>query len=147
MRRASWMVLPIIALVSIVAPARSLAQSADDVSKFRERETAVWESVKNKQLGPIRRVFDKDYVAVYDAGIIGLADELDGMGKVTLRSYRLSDFRMQRLDNLNMLVAYKVVVDGEMGGESISGTYNNLTVWHRRGNSWSVAAHTEVKAK
>ena len=145
MRRASSLFLWAAVLVSLATPSRSFAQ--DDLTKFRTRETAVWESVKLKELESIRKVFDQDYLAVYDNGINGLAQELDGMSKVTLRSYQLSDFRLHRVDPLNVAVAYTAVVDGEMAGQSLSGTYHALTMWHRRGNQWTVAAHSEVKAK
>ncbi len=147
MRRATWLFLPIAAALSLAAPDRALAQSKDDVTKFKNRETAVWESVKNKENTAIRNVFDKDYTAVYEDGISGIDEEIAGIAKMTLRSYQLSDWRIHRLDDLNMIVAYKAVVDGDANGQAMSGTYNALTVWHRRGNQWSVAAHTDVKAK
>jgi hypothetical protein len=146
MRRIAQFVLVLIAL-STAAPARLLAQSADDLTKFRNRETSLWESVKNKELDQIRKVFDKNYVAVYDYGIVGLAQEVDGISKMTMRSYRLSDVKLNRIDNLNVIVAYRVDLEGEAEGQSMSGAYNAMTLWHRRGNQWSVAAHTEVKAK
>ena len=145
MRRVSWLFLPAAVLVSLATPSRSFAQ--DDLTKFRTRETAVWESVKAKELESIRKVFDRDYLAVYDAGINGYAQELDGMSKLILRSFQLSDFKLHRIDALNVAVAYTAVVDGEMEGQSVSGTYHALTMWHRRGNQWMVAAHSEVKAK
>jgi len=147
MRRASCLFLAAAAMLSIAAPSRAIAQSKDDLTKFQNRETAVWESVKNKELASIRKVFDRNFVSVYDAGIFDLTEELDGMSKVMLRSYRLSDFKLHRIDSQNMIVSYKAVVDGEMSGQSISGNYNALTVWHRSGNRWSVSAHTEVKAR
>ena len=145
MRRASCLLFAA-ALLSL-APARAVAQAKDDLTKFQNRETAVWEAVKNKELESIRKVFDRNFVSVYDAGISGLTEEMDAMSKVTLRSYRLSDFRLHRIDSQNMIVSYKAVVDGDMSGQSMSGNYNALTVWHRSGNRWSVSAHTEVKAK
>lgn len=146
MRHSSTMVFTIAGLLSIAAPMRSLAQQGDD-AKFRERESAVWESVKNKEVGSIRKVFSRNYVGVYDTGIATLNQEIEGMSKLTLRSYRLSDFTIRRLDGLNVLVAYRTVLDGDMGAESVSGTYNAATVWHRIGNQWTVAAHTQVKAR
>ena len=148
MRRASWLCFPVVAIVALILPSAASAQArGDELTRFRNRETAVWESVKNREVESIKKAFQKDYVAVYDAGIMGLAGEIDGISRLTLRDYRLTDVAIRNLDNLNVLVTYKVVVDGDMGGQSISGTYNNLTVWHRSGNQWYVAAHTEVKAK
>jgi hypothetical protein len=149
MRRASWLFLPAAAVLTLTfaLPARSLAQAQDDATKFRNRETAVWESVKNKELESIRKVFDNDYVAVYEDGIVDRSGEVAGMAKMTLRSYKLSDFRIHRVDALNVVVAYKAQVEGDMNGQGMSGAYNALSVWHRNGNAWSVQAHSDVKAK
>ena len=148
MRRASWLCLPVVAMVALTIPSAATAQAkADELTKFRNRETAMWESVKNKELESIRKVFQKDYVAVYDTGIIGVNDELDGISKLTLRDYRVTDVNVRNLDPSTVIVTSKVVVDGDMGGQSMSGTYNAMTVWQRSGNQWYVAAHTEIKAK
>ena len=148
MRRASWLCLPVVAMVALTIPSAATAQArGDELTKFRNRETAVWESVKNKEVESIRKVFQKDYVAVYDAGIMGLNDEIDGISKTTIRDYRISDVKVRNLDASTVIVTSKVVVDGDMGGQSMSGTYNSMTVWQRSGNQWYVAAHTEIKAK
>ena len=148
MRRASWMCLPVVAMVALTIPSAATAQArGDELTKFRNRETAVWESVKNKEVESIRKVFQKDYVAVYDNGIVGLNDEIDGISKMTIRDYRLSDVKVRNLDPSTVIVTSKVVVDGDANGQSMSGTYNSMTVWQRSGNQWYVAAHTEIKAR
>ena len=148
MRRASWLCLPVVAMVALTIPSAATAQAkGDELTKFRNRESAVWESVKNKEVESIRKVFQKDNVAVYDNGIVGLNDEIDGISKMTIRDYRLSDVKVRNLDPSTVIVTSKVVVDGDAGGQSMSGTYNSMTVWQRSGNQWYVAAHTEIKAK
>jgi ketosteroid isomerase-like protein len=145
MRLVSKLILPLAAVVSFAAPA--LAQrAADDETKFGNREAAVWEAVKNKQVDALRKVMSDDYVAVYDAGSVGRDDELKGISQMTLRSYRIDDLKVRRIDPSNVIVTYKAVVDGDMNGKSASGTYNAMSVWHRMGNRWNVAAHSEVKA-
>lgn len=147
MRRASWMCLPVVAMVALTIPSAATAQAkGDELTKFRNRETAVWESVKNKEVESIRKVFQKDYVAVYDRGILGLSEEIDGISKLTIRDYRVTDVTVRNLDPSTVIVTSKVVVDGDANGQSMSGTYNAMTVWQRSGNQWYVAAHTEIKA-
>ena len=148
MRSASWLCLPVLAMVALTIPSTATSQAkGDELTKFRNRETAVWESVKNKEIESIRKVFRKDYVAVYDNGIMGLNDEVDGISKATIRDYRVTDVVVHNLDPSTVLVTSKVVVDGESAGQSMSGTYNSMTVWQRSGNQWYVAAHTEIKAR
>jgi hypothetical protein len=147
MRRASWLILPLAALVSIAVPRRAAAQAQDDLTKFRNREAATWESVKNKETASLRKVMAKDYIAMYDDGFSGVDREMSDIAKMTLRDYHLTDVSVRRLDPLTVLVTSKVVLDGSMGTDSMSGTYNTLTVWHRDGNQWYIAAHSDVKAK
>jgi ketosteroid isomerase-like protein len=147
MRRASWLVVPLVALVSLAVPSRSLAQSRDELEKFRNRETAVWEAIKNKELAAIGKAFDKDYVAVYDDGIVGLTEQLNSISKTTLRDYRLTDFTLRDFDGSHVVVAYKAALDGDMDGKPMSGNYNALTLWRRNGNQWFAAAHSAVKAR
>jgi hypothetical protein len=146
MRLAFRLMLPLVALVVSSAPAFAQA-TGDDQAKFTTRETALWGSVKNKEMNALRNTFSGDYVATYDAGIVGRDDELSGIEKLAINSVRLDDVKVRRLDPANVIVTSKATVDGSMDGKSMSGTYNSMTVWHRVGNTWKVAAHTEVKAQ
>jgi hypothetical protein len=145
MRLAYRLMFPLAALVVSAAPAFGQLRG-DDQAKFTTRETAVWASVKNKEISALRNTMSDNYVATYDAGIVGRDDELGTISKGTLTSARLDDVQVRRIDPANVIVTAKAVVDGTMDGKSISGTYNTLTVWHRNGNTWKIAAHSEVKA-
>jgi hypothetical protein len=146
MRIAYRLVLPLAVLVLSAAPAFAQLRG-DDQQKFTTRETALWTSVKNKELDAIRNTLSDDYAATYDAGILGRDDELSAIGKQELTSFKLDDVKVRRLDNANVIVTGKAVVDARMDGKSTSGTYNTMTVWHRVGNTWKVAAHSQVKAQ
>jgi hypothetical protein len=145
MRIAFRLMLPVAALVFSATPAFAQLRG-DDQEKFTTRETAVWTSVKNKEINALRNTFSPDYTATYSEGIVGRDDELSSIGKTTLNSVRLDDVKVYRLDPANVIVTSKAAVDGSMDGKSISGNYNTMTVWHRNGNTWKVAAHTEAKA-
>jgi hypothetical protein len=144
MRLAYHLLLPVAALVVTAAPTFAQAKG-DDHAKFTTRETAVWESVKNKEVESLRKVMSDDYTATYDAGTMGVDDELKGIGQTELHSYKLDDVKVHRIDPANVIVTAKVAVDANMAGKNTSGTYNTMTVWHRVGNAWRIAAHTEVK--
>jgi hypothetical protein len=51
------------------------------------------------------------------------------------------------IDPNDVLVTYVVDVKGTMGKDDVSGRYRAATVWHRAGNKWLTAYHTEIKAK
>jgi ketosteroid isomerase-like protein len=146
MRPAYRLMLSLAALVVSAAPAFAQARG-DDHAKFTTRETAVWTSVKNKEVSALRNVMSDDYVATYDAGIVGRDDELSSISKAQLTSARLDSIQVRRIDPANVIVTAKAVVDGTMDGKSMSGTYHTMTVWHRNGNNWKIAAHSEVKAQ
>jgi hypothetical protein len=146
MRIAYRLMLPLVVLVVSAAPAFAQARG-DDQEKFTTRETALWASVKNKEMNALRNTFSNDYTATYDAGIVGRDAELSTIDKGSLTAVRLDDVKVHRLDPANVIVTGKATVDGMMDGKSITGTYNTMTVWHRLGNTWKVAAHTEVKAQ
>jgi hypothetical protein len=145
MRAVARLILPLVVVATFASPARAQNRGTD-TDKFLSRETALWGAVKNKEVGELRKVFGTDYVAVYDNGIYGRDDELGSIGKSTVRSIRLDDVSVRRVDEANVVVTYKAVVDGDYDGKSVTGTYNAMTLWHRKGNQWNVAAHTEVKA-
>ena len=150
MHMANRLTLPIAAVVValVVSTTSAVAQvPGDDQAKFTTRESAMWASVKNKELTAIRNTLSDDYAATYDAGIVGKDDEIASISKAQLNSVRLDDVKVHRLDNANVIVTGKATVDGSMDGKSMSGTYNTMTVWHRVGNTWKVAAHSEVKAQ
>ena len=147
MRILSRLTLPIAAVIALVVsttPAFAQARG-DDQEKFTTRENALWTSVKNKEMTALRSTMSDDYAATYSDAIVNREDELTGIGKTTVTSIRLDDVKVHRLDPANVVVTGKATVDGSMDGKSISGTYNTMTVWHRVGNMWKVAAHTEVK--
>jgi hypothetical protein len=145
MRSVSRSILSIAVLVACATPLHAQASGGDE-TKFTNRETALWQSVKDKQVDQIKKVFGDDYVAVYDSGIIGRDDELKGISATNLRNVRLDNAQVHRIDPSNVVVTGKAVVEGDTNGKSINGTYNTMTVWHRTGNRWGVVAHTEVKA-
>jgi hypothetical protein len=145
MRTLARLVVLFAAVAAVASPAAGQTRGTD-TDKFLSRESALWGAVKNRQTDALRRVFADGYVAVYDQGVVGKSDELAGISQSTLRSVRLDDVKVHRLDDANVIVTYKAMVDGDHDGKSVAGTYNTMTLWHRRGNSWDVAAHSEVKA-
>ncbi|MDQ6633687.1 MAG: nuclear transport factor 2 family protein [Gemmatimonadota bacterium] len=147
MRILNRLTLPIAAVIAlVVSTSAAFAQArGDDQQKFTTRETALWASVKAKEMTALKGTFSDDYAATYSDGIVGRDDELTGIGKSQIASARIDDVKVHRLDAATVVVTSKATVDGTTDGKSISGTYNTMTVWHRVSNLWKVAAHTEVK--
>ena len=113
MRMANRLTLPIAAVVValVVSTTSAVAQQApgDDQAKFTTRESAMWASVKNKEVTAIRNTLSDDYTATYDAGIVGKDDEIASISKAQLTSVRLDDVKAHRLDNANVIVTGSVI--------------------------------------
>ena len=110
------------------------------------RETAVWDAVKAKKMDLFAASMTPDFVGVYAWGTHDRAQELRVVRHQTLRSFRIANFRTRMVDADNMLATYTADVDGTEDGKSFSGRYWNTSLWHRSGERWLTAYHSEAKA-
>ena len=113
----------------------------------QQMETSVWQAYKTKNATAFRAMFTPNYVGLYDDGRASLAKELDTMGKANIRSFAISNFGARSIDADDVLTTYLVDVRGSMGKTDVSGKYYAASLWHRSGNKWQTAYHTEIKAK
>jgi hypothetical protein len=112
-----------------------------------QRETAVWNAVKAKQMTAFAASMTPDFVGVYAFGRHDRAQELKVVRDQRLRSFAIRNFRAKMLDANDMLMTYVADVRGTDGGKSFSGSYWNTSLWHRSGGKWLTAYHGEAKVK
>src|SRR5207244_12472248 len=67
------------------------SHKADKVD-IKEKETAAWQSFKDKKADDFKKLVDKDFKGVYAEGISGLQKELDDMQKWDMKSFEISDY-------------------------------------------------------
>jgi hypothetical protein len=113
----------------------------------QQMETSVWQAFKTKNATAFRAMFTPNYVGLYEDGRASLANELDHLKNGNIRSFSISNFGARSVDASDVLTTYVVDVRGSIGKTDISGKYYAASLWHRSGNKWQTAYHTEIKAK
>src|SRR5690349_7358778 len=112
-----------------------------------QKETATWQTFKDKNASAFGALFAPTYIGLYDDGVATKATELEHLKNANIASYKIDKFASRMIDPDDMLMTYDVAVKGTMGKEDISGTYHAASLWHRTGNKWLGVYHTEIKAK
>jgi hypothetical protein len=132
-----------IAALATFAVAPIAAQAATPLQK----ETAVWQTFKDKNAKAFSAMFAPNYVGLYEDGPATVATELSHLKIGKIDSFKISNFADRMIDPDDMLMTYVVDVKGAMGKTDISGKYHAASLWHRTGNKWLGVYHTEIKAK
>jgi len=135
-------VLQLLSAVAIVTTPRPAA----GVTPL-ERETAVWNAVKAKDMNTFAASMTADFVGVYANGTHDRARELSIVRRQTLRSFALRNFQVRMVGPDDMLMTYSADVQGTDEGESFSGRYWNTSLWHRHAGEWLTVYHGEAKVK
>ena len=125
---------------------KTVSQSPPD-NLIIAREKEVWEVVKNRQLDKYRTYYASNFSAVYSDGVKSHDQEAEGVLKVELKSYALSETKVVFPNRDTPVLTYKVTVQGNYQGQDISGSYYCSSVWVKDGGKWLAALHTEVKAE
>lgn len=79
-------------------------------------------------------------------GDSGQASKLRG-AEESLRSFKLEKLATRRLDVQTELLTYQLTVQGDAGGNDISGSYWATSLWHSVNGKWLLQWHTETKAQ
>ena len=137
--RGIWLLAGALVCSATAAMAQA---SADWIGK----ETAMWQAVKDKQIDAFSGGLDSTFIGVYADGLHNRDTEVTQVRQANLKDFHLSDFTVHRLSPQVVLLAYRVVVNGESGGKDVSGTYWVASVWQMRGRQWRTMMHTEGKA-
>lgn len=111
-----------------------------------QRENAIWQSVRDKNIGSFAAKLAPDFVSVYGDGINDKSGELAGIRGIDLRSFAISDFRVRRVNPRDELVTYLLDMHAAAGKADISGRFWTTSLWHRQGGDWTIIYHSEVKA-
>ena len=112
-----------------------------------QKESATWQTFKDKDASAFGAMFAPTYVGVYEDGLASKSTELDHLKNGKIASFKIDKFTSRLIDPNNMLMTYDVDVKGTMGKDDISGKYHAASLWHRTGNKWLGVYHTEIKAK
>jgi hypothetical protein len=112
-----------------------------------DREKALWEIVKNKQVDAFRKYYADNYSGVSSDGVRDISQEVEGVRIVELKEYTLADMRIVFPNKATAVLTYKVTVKGSYQGTDISGVYWCSSVWVNQRGAWLAVLHTEAKAQ
>jgi hypothetical protein len=137
--RGIWL----LASAVVCSATAAMAQASVD---WMNKETTMWQAVKDKKIDAFSAGLDSTFVGVYTDGLHNRDTEVAQVRPTNLKDFHLSDFTVHRLSPQVVLLTYKVVVNGESGGKDLSGAYWVASVWQKRGQQWRTVMHTEEKA-
>ena len=112
-----------------------------------DRENALWEIVKNKQVDAFRKYYADNYSGVSSDGVKDINQEVEGVRIVDLKEYSLADTKVVFPNKATAVLTYKVTVRGSFQGQDISGVYYSSSVWVNQRGKWLAILHTEAKAE
>jgi ketosteroid isomerase-like protein len=123
----------------------ALSIAAPDKEAIKAKETAAWQSFKDKKADDFKKLIDKDFRGVYADGIYNLQKQLDDMKKWDMKSFAFSDFDSFSDEPDIIVTTYTVKIEGTVDGKDASGTYNSGSVWKKEKDAWLAIFHTNVK--
>jgi uncharacterized protein DUF4440 len=130
------------------AKPKGKAMSQISPDKFLiDREKALWEIVKNKQVDAFRKYYADHYSGVSSDGVKDINQEVEGVRIVDLKNYSLTETKVVFPNKATAVLTYKVTVQGSFQGQDISGVYYASSVWVNQGGKWLAILHTEAKAQ
>ena len=130
------------ALLATAAISFAKTPSKDAIMK---KETAAWQSFKDKKADDFKKLVDKDVRCVYDDGISNMQKELDDMQKWDMKSFEISNFDSFSDEKDVIVTTYTCKLEGTVNGKDMSGTYNCGTVWKMENGKWLAIFHTNMK--
>src|SRR5438874_6148673 len=131
-----------LAALSFAAAASSFAAPDKDAIVFKEK--AVWNAFNNRNADEVKKLVSTDVVTVYPDGIYNFQQRLDGMSKMTMKSFSLSDFNLSTPGDQVAIISYKAKVENKDGSSS---DLNCATVWNFKNGEWKAVFHTDMRAE
>src|SRR2546421_684129 len=130
----------LIALIAIV----DLANVAPDKEAIIAKEKAVWNAFNDRNVEEVKKLISTDVITVYPDGIYNFQQRLDGMSKMTMKSFSLNDFNVSMPDANIAIISYKAKLESKDGSSS---DLNCATVWNLKNGEWKAVFHSDMKAE
>jgi len=110
------------------------------------KEKAAWQAFKDKKADDFKKVVSADMVAVYAEGMYDMAKEVADMQKWDMRSFEITNFKVNAIGSDVVVTTYNVAIQGGVEGKDASGTYNAASVWKMdKSGAWTAIFHTNMK--
>jgi ketosteroid isomerase-like protein len=108
------------------------------------QEKAIWKAFNDRNVDQVKKLISTDVLAVYPDGIYNFQQRLDGMSKMTMKSFSLSDFNVSMPSGDVAVISYKAKLGNKDGS---SAELNCGTVWNLKNGEWKAVFHSDMKAE
>ncbi|MFN2579374.1 MAG: DUF4440 domain-containing protein, partial [Pyrinomonadaceae bacterium] len=112
-----------------------------------DRETALWNAWKSKDVKPFEMHLTDDTVMVDSSGVSGKSSISEGMKMCDIKSVSLSDWKLTKLSPSTALITYKGTQEGACGGAPIPPVVWASSIWMKRKDTWVAVFHQETPAR
>ena len=106
-------------------------------------QRVIWEAVQRKQLRVLKDSLAEDYLDVSDVGVYTKTETLNLIPDLTLRDYKLSNFRVMRTSTTVAIVTYEATQHWTIKGQAGTSHVRATSVWVKRRGKWLIAFHQE----
>ena len=131
-------------MIALLATAAvSSAASTEDM--MLDKEKAAWQAFKDKKPDDFKKLVSAKFMGVYAEGMSDMQKELADMQKWDMKSFAISDYKVNSIGPNLVISTYKVKVEGTYEGKDMSGTYNAASVWKNKKGDWEAVFHTNIK--
>jgi hypothetical protein len=131
-------------VIAALLATASIAMAVSESEMLVAREKAVWSAFRDKNANEVKKLVSTDVIAVYPDGIYNFQQRLDGMSKMTMKSFSLGNFNVSMLSADVAMISYKAKVENTDGSSS---ELNCGTVWKMQNGEWKAVFHSDMKAE
>ncbi len=105
----------------------------------------IWEAIKSKNWDAFAAHLDDAAITVNDSGVYDKTQTLEGLKKMELTEYAISDTKVVKLDPDAAVLTYTTNAKGKYDGQPIPETPSrDTTVFVKRGGKWLAIFHQET---
>ncbi|MFM9903031.1 MAG: nuclear transport factor 2 family protein [Pyrinomonadaceae bacterium] len=125
------------------------ARPGDLEKEIINKQTAYFESLKNKNSAAAAAVLADDYVGVYSGGIFDRDREIKDLKDfaAVLSEYRISEQRVRFPNVKTAIITFRLHVKVVVEGKDFFEDDNIACVWTKRKKSWVLSSQAAVKVK
>ncbi len=118
------------------------AQKGGEIIK---QEQFFYDSLKEKNMEILPKLFHKDFHGVHSGGYIDRKTEVDGFQYAVLEEYKFSNILVKFPAKNVGVIAYKAYIKGSYKGKDVTGNSYHTSTWVKKGKKWKMILHTEVR--
>ena len=112
-----------------------------------EKETALWNAFKNKDMKPFEEHLGDDSISIDSSGVMNKTSLPEGMKMCDIKSFSLSDWKLIKATTTTALLVYKGTQEGTCGGAPVPSTVWASSLWVKRKDVWVAVFHQETAAR